>query len=310
HVWQQPTGEFPLHPKPTAQPPPPPYFDDDADALCSPLEALAHAVLEFLSVLTSVPQLHNAVRLSTHHLTNALFHFMLVGEGELAGWKANPTHFTTQGATYDYELTVRSKCLSILNELIEKFGDLAIQALLVISEKFLLNLNEEATTSTLNMIAGSLTDLAHVQAVSGGVFESAGKFGSLVQLSSCNVREQLKVSGESWRKVEVSLLVLGRFAEDIIVFQSKQGGAFDIEAFVRGIVRQVREEDYYSLLKGQSLYCLTRFTEIISIKYRHLFGELVVAAAAANNAAAPLPLRVVACKALSMFLKKIDKHRL
>ena len=41
---------------------------------------------------------------------------------------------------------------------------------------------------------------------------------------------------------------------------------------MKGIVRQVKEEDYYSLLKGQSLYCLTRFTEIISIKYRHLFG--------------------------------------
>jgi hypothetical protein len=260
HVWQQPVGEFPLQPKATAVPTPYPYFDDDADALCSPLESLALAVLEFLSVLTSIPQLQNSVRLSTHHLTNALFHFMLLGEGELAGWKGNAQHFTTQGASYDYELTVRSKCLAILNELIEKFGDLAIQALLVVSEKFLLNLDEEATTATLTMIAGSLTDLANVQAITSGVFESEAKFGSLVRLSSCNVREQLKVSGESWRKVEVSLLVLGRFAEDIIVFQSKQGGAFDIESFVRGIVRQVREEDYYSLLKGQSLYCLTRFT--------------------------------------------------
>lgn len=103
---------------------------------------------------------------------------------------------------------------------------------------------------------------------------------------------------------------MGRFAEDIIVFQSKQGGAFDIETFVRGIVRQVREEDYYSLLKGQSLYCLTRFTEIISIKYRHLFGELALAAASCNQPGAPLPLRIVACKALSMFLKKIEKHKL
>ena len=67
---------------------------------------------------------------------------MMLGEEELAGWKGNPQHFTTQGSNYDYELTVRSKCLRILNELIEKFGDLAIQALLVISEKFLLNLDE------------------------------------------------------------------------------------------------------------------------------------------------------------------------
>jgi hypothetical protein len=38
------------------------------------------------------------------------------------------------------------------------------------------------------MIAGSLTDLASVQAITGGVFESEAKFTSLVKLSSCNVR--------------------------------------------------------------------------------------------------------------------------
>jgi hypothetical protein len=66
-------------------------------------------------------------------------------------------------------------------------------------------------------------------------------------------------------------VVLGRFAEDIIVFQSKQQQAFDIEAFVNGLIKQIKDEDFYELLKGQSLYCLTRFTEIISIKYRALF---------------------------------------
>jgi hypothetical protein len=82
----------------------------------------------------------------------------------------------------------------------------------VVSEKFLLNLDEEATSATLTMIAGSLTDLSNVQAVTAGVFESEAKFAALVKLSSCNVREQLRVSGESWRKVDVNLLVLGRFA--------------------------------------------------------------------------------------------------
>jgi hypothetical protein len=141
----------------------------------------------------------------------------------------------------DYELTVRNKCLSILNEMIEKFGDFSIQAILVASEKFLLNLPEENTTSTLMMIAGSLADLASVSELSYGVYQSEAKFASLVRTSSVDIKETLKVSGESWRKVEVALLVLGRFSEDIIVFQSKQTGAFDIESFVKGIVRQVRE---------------------------------------------------------------------
>jgi hypothetical protein len=69
-------------------------------------------------------------------------------------------------------LTIRNKCVGILNELIEKFGDLAIQAVLVISEKFLLNLDEEATTNTMASIANSLTDLTNIQNITGGVFES------------------------------------------------------------------------------------------------------------------------------------------
>ena len=57
-----------------------------------------------------------------------------------------------------------------MNELIEKFGDLAIQAILVVSEKFLLNLDEEATSNTLSIIANSLTDLANIQGLTSGVF--------------------------------------------------------------------------------------------------------------------------------------------
>jgi len=63
---------------------------------------LAHAVLEFFSVLTSIPLLYNALRLSTHHLTNALFHFMLLNEGDLLGWKSNPQHFTSQSGSLEY----------------------------------------------------------------------------------------------------------------------------------------------------------------------------------------------------------------
>jgi hypothetical protein len=80
HVWERSINDYPLQSKSNSTPTLYPYFDDDADALCTPLESLAHAVLEYLSVLTSIPQLQNALRLSTHHLTNALFHFMLMGE--------------------------------------------------------------------------------------------------------------------------------------------------------------------------------------------------------------------------------------
>jgi hypothetical protein len=69
-------------------------------------------------VLTSIPQLQTTLRLSTHHLTNALFHYMLMSETDVLGWKANSQHFISQGGNMEYEPTIRNKAMSILNEMI------------------------------------------------------------------------------------------------------------------------------------------------------------------------------------------------
>jgi hypothetical protein len=49
----------------------------------------------------------------------------------------------------------------------------------------------------------------------------------------------LDVSGETWRKSEVALAILGRFSEDIIVFQAKQPDSFNIQSFVKGVSQQI-----------------------------------------------------------------------
>ena len=95
------------------------------------MEALALASLDFLSVLMSVSQLQGALKLSVHHLTNALFHYLLISDEEIDGWKTNAHHFSSQLGSLEYETGVRGKCLSILNEMIEKFSNLSIQAILI-----------------------------------------------------------------------------------------------------------------------------------------------------------------------------------
>jgi hypothetical protein len=64
------------------------------------------------------------------------------------------------------------------------------------------------------------------------------------------------------------------------------------------------------LLKGQSLYCLTRFTEIISIRYKHLFTDLIANCSACVADIYPTAIRVAACKSITIFLRKIEKHKL
>ena len=91
-----------------------PYYDEESDALLEPMEAVAHSLLEFLSVLTSVPLLQVTIKLSCHHLANCLFHFMLMTEEDEILWRENNTHFLAQGHSID-ETTIRNRCLSILH---------------------------------------------------------------------------------------------------------------------------------------------------------------------------------------------------
>lgn len=64
----------------------------------------------------------------------------MMPEFDVLFWKNNLQQFLSANSVNDYEVTVRNKSLSILNELIEKCGDYAIQAILLIAEKFLLNI--------------------------------------------------------------------------------------------------------------------------------------------------------------------------
>lgn len=64
------------------------------------------------------------------------------------------------------------------------------------------------------------------------------------------------------------------------------------------------------MLKGQSLYCLTRYTEIISIRYKDMFPELVISCSYSVADIYPTAIRVAGCKSLTIFFRKIEKHKL
>lgn len=74
---------------------------------------------------------------------------MIMPEYDVIFWKNNLQQFLSVNTLNDYEVTIRNKALSILNELIEKCGDYAIQSILLISEKFLLNIPESQTTDSV-----------------------------------------------------------------------------------------------------------------------------------------------------------------
>lgn len=118
-----------------------PYFDDDIDSVLTPVAAIGHNVLELLSVLSSSNMLRVCVKLSLFHIINALFHYFILSAEEIETWHTNPLYYVS--AT-EHE-SIRGKILSVLNDLIEKYQDYAIQGLLIIGEKFLANYSQAST---------------------------------------------------------------------------------------------------------------------------------------------------------------------
>lgn len=92
------------------------------------------------------------MRLSIHHIVNILFHFYIIQRSELSTWSYNNLYFISNP---DYE-SMRGKVLNILNELIERNSDFAIQAILLIAEKFLINHPQSNTIETVKKIMDSM----------------------------------------------------------------------------------------------------------------------------------------------------------
>ncbi len=78
---------------------------------------------------------------------------------------------------------------------------------------------------------------------------------------------------------------------------------------MKGIVKQMEDEEYHMLLKGQSMYCLTRYTEIISIKFKELFPTVITASIICMEDA-PESVQLICCRAIATFFRKFDKHGL
>ena len=148
------------------------------------------------------------VRVSMHHIVNVLFHFYMMQKSELQTWSYNSLYFI---GNPDYE-SLRGKILNILNELIERNSDFAIQAILLISEKFLVN---HPQSNTIDVIRKIMQSMNIAEVFGNGRLElnlQISDYERFVNLSGCDLKASFKVQGETWRKSEVALSILGRFS--------------------------------------------------------------------------------------------------
>ena len=72
---------------------------------------------------------------------------------------------------------------------------MAIQAILVVSEKFLLNLPQSSTNATFSTILNAVIEIDSLPMISAGLYESENQLMNLAKISGVDIRTQLDVSG-------------------------------------------------------------------------------------------------------------------
>ena len=70
-------------------------------------------------------------------------------------------------------------------------------------------------------------------------------------------------------------------------------------------MKQIEEPSYFQLLKGQALLCITRYVEIISIKHKEMFPQLLKTSCSCVGPENEIPVRTIAMRSFSMFSRKI-----
>ena len=107
---------------------------------------------------------------------------------------------------------------------------------------------------------------------------------------------------DSWKKQEVSLLLLGAFSDDIIVFQTKYNSAFNLAALVQNLMGVIENKDSHPILKARVLWTISKFSEILGVKHRELFLPLFALASRCMEKRNEINVKIMACKSVALYL--------
>lgn len=177
-----------------------------------------------------------------------------------------------------------------MSDLIEKYGEETTQIIIVIAEKFMMNYDENKSNKMIDSFFDKL---------------NFSDFKATLDLDKEKLMYFFKTSNfetlhtdQAWKKKEASLLLLGSFSEDIIVFQTKYNSTFNLTTLIQNLMGLIDNEQMKNILKARALWCITKFCEILGIKHREMFIPLFEIASKCLGEIYELPVRLIAVKSL------------
>ncbi len=190
--------------------------------------------------------------------------------------------------------TINSLALKLISDLIEKYGEEAIQILIVIAEKFMMDYDENQS----NKIINSFFENINFSDFKSSLNTDFDKDKLMFFFKTSNF--ETSHIDQTWKKKEVSLLLLGSFSEDIIVFQTKYNSTFNLSALIQNLMNVIDSPKSKNILRARVLWCITKFCEILGVKHKELFLPLFENASKCLYEEYEVPVRLIATKSVAL----------
>ena len=190
--------------------------------------------------------------------------------------------------------TIPALSLKLISDLIEKYGEEAIQILILIAEKFMLDYDEHQSNKVIDTFFENI-NFADFKSSIAADFDK----DKLMYFFKTSNFETSHID-QTWKKKEVSLLLLGSFSEDIIVFQTKYNSTFNLGTLIQNLMNLIDNPKSKNILRARVLWCISKFCEILGVKHKELFVPLFENASRCISEQYDVPVRIVAAKSLAL----------
>jgi hypothetical protein len=224
-------------------------------------------------------------------LVQTIATYMFMTRDQQTRWHSDPNQFIQDEDKDEGLASVRSCCLALLSELIERFQEPALKALLATAEGFL-------TLSSTRIV---WSDQEEIQELVQDINE---ELLGTIRLNEAEYR---------WKAREAAVLIIGRSVDDILSCnaRARKAGGLQIDftgvfdTIIRADLENTHQVHGSEYLRGRALWCTARMTEMLS-KDPELCVKLFCSSALCLEPKLPLAVRLSSCFAVSRLAKKID----
>ena len=250
------------------------------------VEGLASQLLEFVSCVIIRPIRHDSLARELQNFVNALLWYMMLTAEQQTLWNNEPNQFIIEDDPEEGWRSARIAALKLVSDIIEIFGDTAVNAIMQAINKVLYDL-QNGLANLLNCSYPEMQEIVK---------------GINVQLDVISRQNSLSYS---WKMREAVVLLLGSLSKDIIAFNSKAKKQEKNQINIGNILYQVILKDLKNskdLLKGKALWCIGKISDLIEAD--HYLNVFIEASACIKSKS--IAVRISACYALYRLSQKIE----